>query len=266
MLRRWNRCLFAGETGASGGGDGGDGGNAAAPITEADVGRIVNSAVTSHLKRAVPGAVTEAVTSAIGGIDLQGMVSAAVQSSAPAQPPAAADQTPAVDPMIAKLQDQNKALADKFEAAQKARQDEAIKAQQDRAYASLATELGTSVRPDAVDVASTVMRARNMLTIGEDGTATMTIMRAPYAGAEPEEVSVSMAEGVKHWASTDEGKMFAPSPVIPTAGNTRPPRTRPGGAPNGVPVWNTPAKTDAEKASRAATRAAAIMARQADNG
>lgn len=236
------------------------------PLTEADVGRIVNQAVTSQLKRSLGTAITEA----LGSLDLDTRINDAVSKIKPEPKPEGQQQgdpnaQSKPDPRISKLERELAAAVKGLEAEKNARTEAETRAKRDRAFAEFRSALSGKVRPEAEDaVARLLFKGDGVVQVGDDGQPFMVIRKAPYAGAAEEDAHVSFTDGIEHWLKTPEGKLFAPAPQAargaqnpgPALGGRRAVAT----ARNGIPTWDTEATTPEEKAERAQATMDAILA------
>lgn len=229
-------------------------------MSEEDVGRIVNAAVTSQLKRLLGPAITEA----IGGLKLDKQIAAEVAKLKPEQAPEpkpsdGGKPDPKVAALEATVQELKAKLAADAEETKKLQQ-----ASRDKdALAALKSALGPLVRPEALDIAAShLFVAQKRVTVDEQGNPLISVRKSAYAGAAEEDVQMPLADGVQHWIKSPEGKFFAPAP---SAGGQD---TKGGGAPrrvnvgsDGLPRYEQPAATDAEKIRRVQEREQAIRAK-----
>lgn len=213
-IRRGSAILRAPE-----GGDG-SGGGAAEPFTEAQlavIGQTVNSAVTSHLKRSLSGAIAEG----FGALKLNETIAAEVAKLAPAKPADGGDDDKTkgkggkgTDPAI---EQQLKDLATKLEtsesariAADKARVDAEQKRLLDGAVTQFRNGLQPKLRGELLDVA--VGHFGKELKLAEDGSPLIRVKRAPYKGAPEQDEDVPLAEGLPLLLASEGMKPFLPPP------------------------------------------------------
>jgi hypothetical protein len=254
----------------------GEGGAGGAPaFTEEQqkaMGQMVNAAVSSHLKRGLGTAVAEAIKGVNWGETLKldevldGKLAKLLEETPETEP---GKKTPenkpdpklsALEAQIAELKAENKRSADEAKAARE-------QARNEKAFADLKGILGNHVRQDALDIAASQLAVvQKRIAFDEQGNPLFTVKKAPYAGAAEEEVQMTLADGVAHWIKTDEGKFFAPAPGSQQDGRRGPPGPRHGMArgPDGLPVYDKPATTDAEKIRRANEQAQALAAKYPD--
>lgn len=197
----------------------GGGGAAAEPFTEAQlgvIGQTVNSAITAHLKRSLPGAVTEGFKS----LNLGETIAAEVAKLAPPKSAEGDDDKgkgkggKGTDPAI---EQQLKDLATKLEtsenariAADKARVDAEQKRLLDGASSQFRNGLQPKLRPELLDVA--VGHFGRELKLAEDGSALIRVRRAPYKGAPEQDEDVPLAEGLPLLLASEGMKPFLPAP------------------------------------------------------
>ncbi|HEY3497128.1 MAG TPA: hypothetical protein VGK73_20660 [Polyangiaceae bacterium] len=264
----------AGDGGAGGGGN--DPPKAFTDEQQQAIGQIVNSAVTSQLKRSLGPGIAEALKGVNWAetLKLDDVVKERLDELLPpdeADPDAGSGGGKAgggkaatrPDPQVAALTAQVSELktaleqqATKAKAAEESARDE-------KAQAALRSALAPHVRADALDIAAShLFVAQKRIAFDENGTPLFTVKRAAFAGGPEEDVQMPLADGVQHWIKSSEGKFFAPAPG-----------GQPGGAPNGgvprrmnlgsdgLPQYDKPATTDAEKVRRAQEQAQALAAK-----
>jgi hypothetical protein len=217
-IRRGSAILRAAE-----GGDGGSGGGGATEtFTEAQlavIGQTVNSAITTHLKRSLPGAVAEGFKS----LNLGETIAAEVAKLAPAKPAEGGGDDDkgkggkgksSTDPAI---EQQLKDLATKLEASENARiaADKArVDAEQKRLLDGAATQFRNGLQPklrsELLDVA--VGHFGKDLKLAEDGSPLIRVKRAPYKGAPEQDEDVPLAEGLPLLLASEGMKPFLPPP------------------------------------------------------
>lgn len=203
------------------GGDGGTGGGAVEPFTEAQlavIGQTVNSAITTHLKRSLPGAVAEGFKS----LNIAETIATEVAKLAPAKPAEGGDDDGkgkgkgkgSTDPVI---EQQLKDLATKLEAseakataADKARVEAEQKRLLDGATTAFRNALQPKLRPELLDVA--VGHFGRDLKLAEDGSPLYRVKRAPYKGAPEEDAEVPLAEALPILLASEGLKPFLPPP------------------------------------------------------
>jgi hypothetical protein len=179
----------------------------------ADIGNMVNAAVTAHLKRFAEKTLPEI---------LKSQLETALKSVAPAAPPPPAPETettekaskskvsPELAAMQQKLDETLKALKD----ADERRIATEKKAREDRAFSELKSTLAAGqVRPEMLDmVANHLFRFDNKVELQEDGTPLFKTTRNSY-GIE-EEVNLPLKDGVEAWLKSESAKAFLPAPGV----------------------------------------------------
>lgn len=166
---------------------------------------VVNAAVTNHLKRTSQGQQAEQAQQ-------QG------QQVQPGAQPNAAES---------KALQELAVLKEKLEAAERGRAETERKAAIDGARRSMLEALGakgiTGAKARAI-VAD--FQASGAFKLGEDGTPSLTVLRARTKGAKASPLEYAdLAEGVSDWLQTEDAKEFLPAP----SGGLQPPAGR-GGA------------------------------------
>jgi hypothetical protein len=258
-MLRLNGPLFEENTGLNGG-DGGSA-EAAKPLTEEDVGKLVNAsvnaAVTSQLKRMLAPAVTEA----IGGLKLESKIAEAIKAAQPAEPaPGALGDAPKPDPRLSALESKYAELEKRYQAEQEARAEAEKKGRDAAARAALKAALEPHISGTQLEVASRYLYdAQGVVTFDEDGTPLVKSKRAPMRGMPEEDVFLPIADGVNEWIKSEEAKIFLP-PHKPTPGKQSPgaPSLRRGSE---MPRYDSPATTEDEKIQRATEREHALLSR-----
>ncbi len=221
------------------------------------LGKTVNSAITSHMKR------QPSIADALKGMNWEEMLTPVIQKLAP--PPKADPEpgTPKQDPRLSALEAKYAELETKYRSEQTAREKAEQKSRDESAFQALRSALTGHVLPEAAESAAKILfHADRRVTFDEHGNPLMTVRKAPYQGAAEEDLQLPLADGVKHWIGTREGKLFAPPPAVQDP-------KRPGGAPgrhvvtgrDGLPTYDAPATTEEEKIRRANERATALAAK-----
>lgn len=224
-------------------------------LTPDQITQIINSAITSHLKRLPDwGKVIDEKLAAL--------------PKAPAPEVVADDkggkakgQDPQVTALIAKLEEATKVsqqAQERAAAAEKSRRE-------DRALGELRSALIGKVRPEAVDdVSSLLFHVKKMVEIDENGNAFLKVKRAPAPGFAEEDALMPISDGVDHWSKSKAAAIYIPA--TPPAG-AQPPSTparaskMPSpGQKTPAPKFEGPARSDNEKIQRAMQIEAALKA------
>lgn len=277
VLKNYGSAIlrFPVEGGDGGGAAPGAGASAEKPMTRAEIqeliGATANSAVTSQLKRSLGPGIAEALKT----VPWNEVLAPEFAKLKPPEPePKPGDQSlpSKPDPKLAALEGQFADLNKKYQAAESARQVAEQKARDDAAVHALTGALeAAGIKAGAKDfVAKSLFYAEKKISFDENGNALFTVRRPSFAGGADEDVQLPLADGVKHWLGSPVGKEFMPAP----GGGQSPGAQRPGGAGpragsanlgrDGLPTYDAPATTDAEKIHRANERAAALTAKYPD--
>lgn len=216
-------------------------------VTSDEIGNIVNSAVTAHLRRFTEKQLPEVLAGALKPIT--------EKLNAPPPPPPEDDgrkkskqQDPELLAMAKKVEDMEKALASEKERVAAAER----KAREERAYSELRGSLEGKVRPELLDmVAKHLFVVEGRVETDETGTALFRSTRVPYTGADPEDVRLPLRAGIEDFLKSDSAKPFLPAPA--SAGAPQLPKRGPSPAPGGVD-FSKPATTDEDKARRSMER------------
>lgn len=253
--------------GGAGGAGAGAGGAGEKPMTAAEiqtlVGNTVNSAVTAQLKRTIGPSIAEALKAVPWGEVLKPEIDK-LKPETPAAGAGAAGAEAKPDPKFSALEGQFADLKKKYDASEAARLAAEQKSKDDKAFSDLRTALTPHVRPEALDIAAkNLFLAEKRVTTDENGNALLTVRRAPFAGGAEEDVPLPLADGVKHWIGTPEGKFFAPAPGGAGAGQQqRGGQTRHTSVDTSSAVIGT--GSDEERGRRASARAAELAQKYPD--
>ncbi len=201
-------------------GEGEGAGDGPKPLSEEDVGRIVNSAVTAQLKRALGPAVTEA----IGGLKLNEQIAEAIGKLQPVKvdTPKDVDDDPDKPGRITtkELQRQLTGLQEKLDASEKKAQDldrQRIEIEQrsrfDAAKNAFRAGVQPKVKPELLDpFVDYLAHVKGVLKVDDTGNPTLTVKRAAYKGAPMTDEDLPLAEAIPLLLATDEAKPFLPAP------------------------------------------------------
>lgn len=230
--------------------NGGQGGDPPTPkyVTEEQIAQIVNSAVTTHLKRGLAKAIDEAI--------------APLKQKLETPPPSGdgGGKGKEADPEVVALRKQLDDLKGVVKASQEAASAAEKRAADERAYNALRSELSGKVRPEALDVATDYLfRAQGRVVIDEQtGEPRFKHRTALVAGMPEEDHLFPLSDGVKQFLKGKEAQLFLPAP------NTAPNPQRPGPrstTPGQLPTYEKPPATDDEKVRRAMEAEAAFTNR-----
>ncbi len=237
----------------------GDSQNAPDPkVTESgqpDISNVVNSAVSSHLKRFVekqlPGIFAEALK------PFQEQV-AKLQAPPPADDEKSKNKQ---SPEMTALQTQLEEMKTRFAQETEQRIAAERKAREDRAYSEFKGMLAKNVRPEMLDmVADHLFLIKKIVEVPESGNPTFKGSRTQYGITE--EVAYPLKDGVDNWLKSDDAKPFLPAP----SASTTPTSKRQLISPTQLPPNFDPATATAEQKLQAASEleqkyAAALAAR-----
>lgn len=261
FIRRGSAILRSPDPDPTGGGGGGDPAPAFSEDQIKAIGQVVNQAITSHKSRKPE----KSLADELKGVDWKTTLAPifetwATENKLTGQPPG--DQPTKPDPKLAALEAKLQALEIKGrEDAEKIARAQAEARDKD-AFAALRGALGPHVRQDALEIAAShLFTAQKRVTFDENGNPLFTARRASYAGGSEEDVPMPLADGVQHWLKSNEAKFFLPSPSGAAPAGGAPSQRRAGLGADGMPVYDKPATTDAEKARRAAEQAQALAAK-----
>lgn len=264
----------AGDGGDGGGGGDGGKGDPKGGFTDEQIealGKIVNSAATSQVKRLLGPAVAEAIKGINWGETLKldevldGKLAKILEDTDDDSGGKGGQQPAKPDPKIAALEARLADVTKKFETEAAERQKAVDEGRAKDAKAALRSALSPHVRPEALDLAvRDLFDAQKRVTLDENGNALIKVRRKDYAGVE-EDVDMPLSDGVGHWIKTTEGKFFAPAPNgggEGPKGGQGPRRGSPQLGSDGLPKYDTPATTDEERVRRASEREQAFLAKR----
>jgi hypothetical protein len=220
-------------------------------VTADQIGNIVNAALTARL----PKMLQPAIEAALAPIT-------AKLSAPPPTPPSGDDgddkkkskQTPEMAAMAKQIEDLTKGITAEREARAAAEK----KQKEDRAYNELRQSLEGKVRPEFVDIlAKNLFQVEGRVSFGDDGAILFKSSKAPYVGAEPEEVQLPLKNGVEDFLKSDAAKHYLPAP---SGGSNTSPLPKRGPSPVSGRDFSKPATSDADKVQRALEREAQALA------
>ena len=231
-----------------------EGDSSSPPMSRDEITALINSAITGHIKRAlapekIGAIVTPALESALAPFKEQiaGLAKPAPAPDAPAPKGKAKAESDEPDPRDLALAAMEKKFA-KLEADHKAARELAAKERraslEAKAISDLRAELTGKVRPEAVGVVADLLRARNAITIDENGAATMRVRFSPERGLPEEDHDLPFGDALPHFLKTKEAALFVPPPTGGAGRTGRPAPTAPAaGVPprQGAPSHASPA-------------------------
>lgn len=203
-------------------------------IVEQKLGGVVNSAVSSQLKRTLgkelgpalekaiaplkdaltkrepttdepsdePGNEPDAQPAATQRQGQQGQRTAQAQQQGKAQP----------DPEVLKLRKTVELLEGQMKAEQKRAAEERQRAIEAKGYAEVQQALSDKVRPEAVPIVLDLFRARQRVTFTDEGDVRIRIRASFDRGMPEEERELSPADAIAHFIKTKEAALFLPPP------------------------------------------------------
>lgn len=215
MLFGFNRVLR--EEAGDGNGDGG-GANTPANMTPEEVGKMINSALTSHLKRLnIDGKIDEK----FGALNTQLTELGAKLTATPQVDPAGGDKGDKgkpgnVDPAIQK---QLETLSSQLEtekaarvAAEQATTAEKQQREFDTAKQSLATGLKSVAHPDLHEDWVDLLVFKQRLKV-EEGVPMLAVDHAPVKGMPLQREFLPLTEALPHLLKAEESKRFQAAPL-----------------------------------------------------
>ena len=185
-------------------------------LTEEDIGKIVNAAVTSQLKRAIPNAIAESLKT----VDWSGTLGTIVDEKLKTfQPPAPEkgqeSEGSKADP---KIEAQLRAMSEKLEASERrakeaedARAQVELQRQRDAGISAFRSKVSEKVRPELLDVFVEHFAGKR-LELDEKGNPLFSVKRSPYRGAPEEDVKLSLEEAIPILLTSKEVSPFLPAP------------------------------------------------------
>lgn len=184
---------------------------------EKKLANLVNSVVTSQLKRALPKALNEGLAEFSKGLDEKfGELAKKLTPAAAGKPPEG-EQKPKPDERDARLAELEKRVSQSEEEARTLREANAKAAREQRESAALQQLQGLlseSIPNEAVR--ATVVRdlfyGQKRVNIDDDGNVTMRVGVAPYKGGKEEDTDLDLKEAVSVFLGSNEAKPFLPAP------------------------------------------------------
>lgn len=224
------------------------------------VSTTVNSAVSSHLKRA-DGKRTE---------ETQALLDAAFakfreeqEEAAKKTPPApVADPTKPSPEFAAELAKRDKAIAEmaaKFEQADRQREAAEKQAREDKTFAELTTALGP-VKEEFRDMIIKSWKVDGRVSYDDEGRAVMKVRKAQFKGGVEEDVLLPLGDAVKTWLESKEAQSFLPPPTRPNPTQPKPAPPMNFTLPRNTGDGEQPALSDEQRVAQAADIAARIRA------
>lgn len=238
-------------------GDPSPGGSGAEPpkaLTEEDVGRIVNAAVTGHLKRELPK-LTSSFADTLKPIQDQ---LAALTKPAAEIPPGDKPLRGAPDPELAAMRAQHEELKKSFEAERKAREAAETRARNDSTRTAILAAIDPLVRPESKRMVADWL-FQNSVEFDENGSALFKLKKSPGAGMPEEDVQLPLEAGVREFLKSKDAEWLIPQRAgVPKPGSKMP---QSAAATRGqIPQYDKPATTDEEKVRRAMEREEVVNA------
>ena len=240
--------------GGSEGGKGGDGkgGEEKAALTEEDVGRMINGAFTSQLKRLLPGMISEAVSGLKLDEKLAAIEAKVAESAKPQESTKGgkgseeSETTKELKAIKVQLEEEKAARV----AAETARQQADEQRLFDGAKLALRGALKEKANEDFLDDwVDRLAVLDKKLTVTDDGAAILKVKRVPYKGAQEEEVDLPLAEAVPILLARPESKKYLPAPSGASGKGARGPTN--GSATTRVPSANSDNPLDRAQAKLA---------------
>jgi hypothetical protein len=187
-------------------------------ITEEDVGRIVNSAVTAQLKRSIGPAITEV----LGGLKLDEQIAAIVSKAMPKATDGQKkpDERSTENDAAKEYQRQLTALQERLDASERKSTEldkQRIELEQknrfDSAKAAFRAGVQTKIKPELLDpFIDYYSHVKGVLKVDDAGSPMLTVKRAPYKGAPLANEDLPLAEALPLLLATDDVKPFLPAP------------------------------------------------------
>lgn len=211
--------------------------------------QLANDAATAHTKR-----VSKDLESKLEALKTAPVV------EKPTTDPAVQEKIKTT-PEMAALQAQIEEMKKAYEKESTARIAAEKKSRDESAFNMLKSSL-TGLKPELQDAAAQLLfHVQKRVTFDEAGNPIFKMPRE-VAGVV-EDIDMPLSSGVEHWVKSDAAKPFMPAPggnvgagrggKSPTAGSIPTGRQN-----NGMPVYDKPATTDAEKVARALEKEQAL--------
>lgn len=212
--------------------------------------QIANDAATAHSKRLAKEFETK-------------FESLKTAPPPPPPPDPKIDEKIAKDPVTAALQAQLKELSEKYTVSEERAKAAEKRSRDESAFNTLKSSL-TGVKPELQDAAAQLLfHVEKRVQFDESGQPLFLVPQE--RGGLVEDVAMPLAKGVEFWVKSESAKPFLPAPGgnagSGRGGKSPSPGSIPTGRrPNGIPVYDKPATTDAEKVARAGELEASLKA------
>lgn len=188
-------------------------------LDEEAIGKIVNAAVTSHLKRMIPNAITESLKTIDWGGTLGTIVDEKLKSFQPATSSkdesgsegAAGKTDPAIEKQLRTLSEKLEASERRAAKAEEERQQIETQRQRDAAVGAFRSAVQAKVKPELLDVFVDHYTTKR-LSLDEKGNPLFTVRKAPYKGAPEEDTKLTLDEAIPLLLSSKEASPFLPAP------------------------------------------------------
>lgn len=232
---------------------------------EKKIVEVANAAVSSQLKRfgsKIDETLKKSIAEAIGQIKT---TAPADEDSTKQNQANQGKVAPEIAAMQAKLDEALKTVAAEREARVTAEKKQLA----DQAFNELRSGLASKVRPEMLDIAARdLFHSQNRIVFDDSGVPLFKTKRSPGAGYAEEEVLMPLKDGIQHFLGSKEATPFLPAPGGTQQQQNNQSRGVKKFAPttnrdsNGLPVYDKPAKTEAEKIQRAMEVEQALTARR----
>lgn len=229
---------------------GGGGNDPPKALTEEDIARIANAAVTSQLKREIP--------KAFEGLKLGEQIENAIKAAmpAPATPIEPKPADPTKSPEMAALLRQVEELKTSAKTEREARLSAEAKQRDERAQREISAGIDTT-RGEFKDVLGEYLFRR--VSYDEAGNALLNMT------GDPNETPLPLKDGITNFLKSKAAAPYLPAPAASgdaarRAGSPPARAVAPGQSNNGIPVYDKPATDDTERMRRAQERTDAIQA------
>jgi hypothetical protein len=231
-------------------------------VTKEEMGGIINAAITSHLKRALPKTITEALGPALETA-LAPLREKLDKPAAPQDPADKGKDQP--DPEVVSLKKKLEDALASMKVAQDAAETEKRKSDEQALRGAFRTEIAGKVRPEAVEDVVDLCFFRNLIKRDDQGRPTFTWRSALSKGMPEEDHQFPLADGVREFLKSKPAEIYLPPP----SGDKGSPKSSAGRLPNGSTLpptthYDKPAQSEDEKLRRATEKIAALEARGID--
>lgn len=213
--------------------------------TKPDLSQIVNSAISTHMKR------LEKQFSKSYEEKIRTLEEKVTQLTQPNDTKSNKKDKNEENPELSALRSQFESMKSELSAARQRADELDKKRKEDQVFTEVRNVLGKHVRPETLDVlASYLFKASGKVEYDEDGVPLFKVRKAPHPGLAEEDVLMPLQDGIEAYLKTKEAAPYMPAPAA-TGNAPKVPTLKRNNSSSGPPKWETAATTPQERAERA---------------